>query len=107
MIIAFSPSTTGIYLFAECQKYSAKGQKNSAILLPSVVLGKAHSVYPFPANRNLPRAFRRTLGKVFAEWQTRVLGKEKQLDGSKQRRSRHSAKGQGFAECMHSVKLFS
>lgn len=72
--------TTGICLFAECRKNSAKAHLNSAKPLPRNVLGKAYSAYTSQANRILPRAICRAL-KAFAELQTRILGKEKWLDG--------------------------
>jgi hypothetical protein len=60
--------------FAECPKHSAKVQKHSAKVLPSVALGKGHTGEKMSEKGTLQSAFRRALGKVFAE-QSPALGK--------------------------------
>ena len=50
-------STTGSEAFAECQKHLAKALLHSAKGLPSVTLGKAHSVNPVTAKETLLSAF--------------------------------------------------
>ena len=66
--------TTGLALFAECRIHSAKALLHSAKSLPSVALGKPHSVKKVTAKAPLPSVFFRALGKVFAECQ-KALGK--------------------------------
>jgi hypothetical protein len=65
--------TIGYAFFAECMGHSAKPHLHSAKALPSVALGKGHSVKKLSAKLSLPSAFCRALGKGFAEYQT--LGK--------------------------------
>jgi len=69
--MSYSSVTTGFLLFAECQMHSAKPGKHSVKSLPSVTLGKDHSV-------KLPR---QALGKVqiFAECQDWALDKDSKL----------------------------
>ena len=57
--------TTGLALFAECRIHSAKALLHSAKGLPSVALGKPHSVKKVTAKAPLPSVFFRTLGKLF------------------------------------------
>ena len=59
--------TTGYRSFAECQGHSAKPQKHSAKGLPSVTLGKRHSVNWLSVNASLPSVFCRALGEDVAE----------------------------------------
>ena len=61
-------------LFAECRIHSAKALLHSAKGLPSVALGKPHSVKKVTAKALLPSVFFQALGKVFAECQ-KALGK--------------------------------
>ena len=65
--MSYSSITTGFMLFAECQMHSAKPGKHSVKSLPSVTLGKDHSVKPLTAKGTLPSAFFRALGKDVAE----------------------------------------
>jgi hypothetical protein len=74
--------TTGNGYFAECQKHSAKLQKHSAKPLPSVALGKGHTEERMSAKRTLPSAFRRALGKAFAERKVLHSAKFKRRDGA-------------------------
>jgi hypothetical protein len=84
--------TTGIDIFVEWLKHSAKPKKHSAQALPSVALGKEGSANSTSAKPSLPSTFFRELGTDFAECQA-VLGKEKLS-------SRRRGDGDGFfAEC--------
>jgi hypothetical protein len=74
--------TMGNTLFAECQKHSAKLQKHSAKPLPSVALGKGHTEEKMSAKGSLPSAFRRALGKDFAERKVPPSAKFKSRDGA-------------------------
>jgi len=65
----FPKTTTGLALFAECRIHSAKALLHSVKGLPSVALGKPHSVKKVTAKAPLPSVFFRALGKVFAECQ--------------------------------------
>ena len=49
--------TTGLALFAECRIHSAKALLHSAKSLPSVALGKPHSVKKMTAKAHLPSVF--------------------------------------------------
>jgi hypothetical protein len=77
-----APPTTGNGYFAECQKHSAKLQKHSAKPLPSVALGKGHTEEKLSAQGTLPSAFRRALGKAFAERKVPHSAKFKRRDGA-------------------------
>jgi hypothetical protein len=74
--------TTGNQPFAECKKHSAKLKKHSAKALPSVALGKGHTEERLSAKGSLPSAFRRALGKVFAECKAPRSAKFKRRDGT-------------------------
>jgi hypothetical protein len=83
--------TTGNEYFAECQKHSAKLQKHSAKALPSVALGKGHTEERLSAKGTLPSAFRRALGKAFAERKVPRSANFERRDGTG-----HNGR---FAEC--------
>jgi hypothetical protein len=74
--------TTGNQPFAECKKHSAKLKKHSAKALPSVALGKGHTEERLSAKGSLPSAFRRALGKVFAECHAPRSANFKRRDGT-------------------------
>jgi hypothetical protein len=76
------PVTTGNGYFAECKKHSAKLKKHSAKALPSVALGKGHTEERFSAKGSLPSAFRRALGKAFAERKAPRSANFKRRDGT-------------------------
>jgi hypothetical protein len=67
--------TTGNGYFAECKKHSAKA-------LPSVALGKGHTEERLSAKGTLPSAFRRALGKAFAERKAPRSANFKRRDGT-------------------------
>jgi hypothetical protein len=73
--------TTGFRPFAECLGHSAKPRLHSAKALPSVTLGKGHSVVIMSAKTSLPSAFCRALGKGFPECQERHSAKKSSRDG--------------------------
>ena len=79
--------TTGIDIFAECMKHSAKPEKHSA-----KALGKEGSTNSILAKPSLPSTFFRVLDTDFAECQA-VLGKEN--PPSRRRGDRDGV----FAEC--------
>jgi hypothetical protein len=68
--------TTGINLFVEFLKHSAKPEKHSANALPSVTLDKESSANYTSATASFPSTFYRALDKIFAECHL-VLSKEK------------------------------
>ena len=70
-------------MYVGCHGHSAKGRKPPAKPLPSVTLGESYPAYTSSANRSLPRARTRALGKDFAESQTVPLGKIKWLTDSR------------------------
>jgi hypothetical protein len=74
--------TTGNGYFAECKKHSAKLKKHSAKALQSVALGKGHTEERLSAKGTLPSAFRRALGKTFAERKAPRSANFKRRDGT-------------------------
>jgi hypothetical protein len=63
-------------------KTLSKGQKHSANALPSVALSKGHTEEKMSAKGTLPSAYRRALGKVFAERKVPRSAKFKRRDGA-------------------------
>ena len=74
--------TTGLVLFAECPKHSAKPILHSTKDLPSMALCKLYTAIAVTAKKALPSAFSRTLGKTFAMSQ-KALGKNKVREPAK------------------------
>ena len=87
----FTGNTTGNSGFAVCHRHSTKPTKHSAKILPSVTLGKQHTISIVSANASLPSVCYRTLGKHLPRAET---------DARRKKVTRRHRDGHGtFAKC--------